>query len=246
MGAADKDRRLGQAVGDITDTLVEDFDVVEIATRVVHHCADLAEAESVGLLVTDGDGDLRLLAATSEEANVVEGFQVVDGDGPCVEAFRTGERVVAPTSRDIEERWPGFGRVARREGIRSVFAQPLRLRGAVIGSLNVFRSSEGELDADTRRRIGLLADLATVALAQAERARDSAATVRQLQGALDSRVVIEQAKGVVIAVTGADVDQAFAELRAYARTSRRRLSDVAQDVVERRLTVESMRAGRPR
>lgn len=239
------DRQLGQAVGEITDALVQDFDVVDVATQVVTSCAELVGADNVGLLVADAAGQLRLLAATSEEAHVIESFQVEGGDGPCLEAFTTGELVSAGSPGEIAGRWPHFARIAQREGIGAVFAAPLTMRGRPIGSLNVFSEAPGELDADARRKVELLAGLATVALTQAERVRDHATTVQQLQTALTSRVAIEQAKGVLIAATGVDVDEAFARLRAYARANRRRLSEVALDVVERRLDAETFTATAP-
>jgi len=226
---------LGAAVGDITDSLVGDYDVVEIATRVVGHCAELLGAESVGLLVADSGDELRVLATSSEEAHVVEAFQAQDGTGPCVEAYRTGLPVNALGAQELEQRWPGFARVATREGIDSVHATPLRLRGSVVGSLNVFLGGRRVLGAEDLRLAAVLADLASLALSQAELVRGQSQTVRQLQQALDSRVVIEQAKGVLVATAGVDVGTAFSAMRSFARRSQRRLGDVALDLVERRL-----------
>lgn len=231
-----QDGRLGRAVAELADTLVADFDVVEIATRVAQHCLDVVDADSAGVLLLDVHGRLRLLAATSEETETVETFQVRQGDGPCIAAVQDEATVMAEDPQELLRRWPGFARVATAQGIESVLAVPLRLRGRVIGSLNVFRHRVGQFEPDAVRRAIVLADMASLAIAQAETVRSHSETVRQLQTALDSRVVIEQAKGVVDASTGVGVDAAFALLRGHARATGRRLVDVARDVVERRIT----------
>jgi GAF domain-containing protein len=244
VDSGDKDRQLGAVVVDLTDTLVRDFDVVEVATRVVHHCTGLLGVHSAGLLLADAHGELQLLAATSEETRVVETFQVEGGDGPCIEAFRTDRPVSADAADEIDRRWPYFAAAARAEGIVSVYAVPLRLRGRPIGSLNLFLTVPGSLPEGDRHRAAVLGDIATLAITQAETVRDRDETVRQLQHALDSRVVIEQAKGVLVASTGCGVDEAFAALRAQARSANRKLVDVARDVVARRLGAAELRPQR--
>jgi GAF domain-containing protein len=227
-----RDEQVGAVFADLADSIVEDLDVVEVGTRVVHHCVHLLDVRSAGLMLGDAEDQLRPLAVSSEESRLMETFQAEGGEGPCVEAFRTGAVVVARDAEEIGRRWRRFGPLAAAEGIESLCSVPLHLRGTAVGSLNVFLDRPGGLNADDQRRAVALADMATIAVSHAQTALTHAATARQLQHALDSRVVIEQAKGVLVATCGIGVDDAFSTLRGYARSSNRRLSDVAADVVD--------------
>lgn len=239
------DGRIGAVFAELADSIVEDLDVVEVGTRVIEHCVHLLDVRSAGLMIGDSEEQLRPLAVSSEESRLMETFQAQGGDGPCVEAFRTGSVVVARDADEIVRRWALFGGLATAEGIRSVCSVPLHLRGRTVGSLNLFLDRPGSLDADDQRRAVALADMATIAVTHAQTALSHAETARQLQRALETRVVIEQAKGVLVASCRADVEGAFAALRSYARSTSRRLADVAADVVAGRVAPELLLGAAP-
>lgn len=238
------DGQIGAVFADLADSIVEDLDVVEVGTRVVHHCVHVLGVSSAGLLLGDSKAQLHPLAVSSEESRLVETFQTQGGEGPCIDAFRSGVVVVAGDGTEIARRWPRFGSLAAAEGIESLCSVPLHLRDRAIGSLNLFLDRPGGLDADDLGRAVALADMATIAVTHAHTALAHATTARQLQHALDSRVVIEQAKGVLVATCGVGVDDAFSSLRMYARSTNRRLSDVATDVVDGRVEVGELMGSR--
>jgi GAF domain-containing protein len=227
--------RLAQTFVELADTLVEDFDVVDLLARLGERCVELFDAAAAGLLLADGRGALRLMAATNEAMEIVELFQVQNAEGPCLECYLSGEPVQVEDMAGGAERWPLFVPVATAAGFRSAHALPLRLRGRVLGALNLFRTTPGHLAPPEIAAAQALADVATIAIVQHRAARDAQALAEQLHLALDSRIVIEQAKGVIAEQVGIGMDAAFAHLRGYARRHRRLLSEVAHDVVERRL-----------
>ncbi|MDX6556322.1 MAG: hypothetical protein QOD86_2517 [Miltoncostaeaceae bacterium] len=227
--------RLAQTFVELADTLVEDFDVVDLLARLGERCVELFDAAAAGLLLADGRGALRLMAATNEAMEIVELFQVQNAEGPCLECYLSGEPVQVEDMAGAAERWPLFVPVATAAGFRSAHALPLRLRGRVLGALNLFRTAPGHLAPPEIAAAQALADVATIAIVQHRAARDAQALAEQLHLALDSRIVIEQAKGVIAEQVGLGMDEAFARLRGYARRHRRLLSEVAHDVVERRL-----------
>jgi GAF domain-containing protein len=227
--------RLAQTFVELADTLVEDFDVVDLLARLGERCVELFDAAAAGLLLADGRGALRLMAATNEAMEIVELFQVQNAEGPCLECYLSGEPVHVEDMAGAAERWPLFVPVATAAGFRSAHALPLRLRGRVLGALNLFRTAPGHLAPPEIAAAQALADVATIAIVQHRAARDAQALAEQLHLALDSRIVIEQAKGVIAEQVGIGMDAAFAHLRGYARRHRRLLSEVAHDVVERRL-----------
>ena len=233
MGGADG--RLAQAFVELADTLVEDFDVVDLLARLGERCVELFDAAAAGLLLADAQGALRLMAATSEAIEIVELFQVQNAEGPCLECYHRGEPVQVEDMAGAAERWPLFVPVATGHGFRSAHALPLRLRGQVLGALNLFRTSPGRLAPFEVAAAQALADVATIAIVQHRAAHDAQALADQLQLALDSRIIIEQAKGVIAEQAGVGMDDAFAYLRGHARRHRRLLADVADDVIERRI-----------
>jgi GAF domain-containing protein len=220
---------------ELADTLVDDFDVIEALTRLVDRCVELLDISAAGVMLVSPDGDLRVVASSSEAMRVVEVFELQAKEGPCPESFQTGRPVVDADLETGEHPWPAFAPVAIRAGFRSVRAEPMRLRGETIGALNLFDAEAGglgEADAVVGRA---LADVATIAVVQHRTARRAQAVTEQLNHALNSRVVIEQAKGVLAERTGLDMDQSFAQLRNYARNHNLRLSDVAHALIAGRL-----------
>jgi GAF domain-containing protein len=225
-------QRLAQVFVEVSDTLVDEFDLVDFLHMLTMRTAEIAAASVVGLVLADERGNLQFMAASREDARLLELFQLQNDEGPCLDAFRTGAAVVNTDLRDDADRWPRFAPHATEAGFRSVHAFPLRLRAQVIGALNVFGAAGGaRLDADDVPLVQALADLASIGLLQERAVRHGQVLSEQLQGALNSRVVIEQAKGAIAQSRGVSVDEAFTLMRAYARSNHRRLGQVAQAVV---------------
>jgi GAF domain-containing protein len=224
--------RLAQVFVEVADTLVDEFDLIEFLHMLTVRTAELVDASAVGLLLADHRGRLEFMAASDENVKLLELFQVQNDEGPCLDAFSTGQPVINADLREATTRWPRFAPHAAAAGYRSVHAFPLRLRGEVIGALNVFGSDVGSAfdDADAQI-VQALADIAAIGLLQERAIRRGEILTEQLQGALNSRVVIEQAKGAVAQANRVDVDEAFTMIRAYTRRTNRRLSDVVQAIV---------------
>jgi transcriptional regulator with GAF, ATPase, and Fis domain len=224
-------QRLAEVFVEVADTLVDEFDVIEFLQLVSVRTAELMGAAAVGVLLADQNGELRFMAASDEEARLLELFEVQHREGPCRDAFLSGMVIFAPDIGAEQERWPLFARRAVAAGFGSVHAVPMRLRGDVIGALNLFGRRTGGLDAGDVRIVQALVDVATIGLLQERAIRRGEVLTEQLQGALNSRVVIEQAKGALAQLRGISVDQAFDLMRSYARRNGRRLSAVAEAVV---------------
>ncbi len=224
--------RLAQAFVGLADTLVEDYDAIELAQQLIESCMVLLPISAAGILIGDLRGQLHVLASSSEETRLLELLQVEADHGPCLLAYRTGEQVLVDDLRVDSQRWPEFANQAGEYNYRSVCALPLRHRDERVGALNLFRNTVGAL-ADSDLAVGqALADVATIGILHHRILNKADVINQQLQTALNSRIVIEQAKGVVAERGDVGMDQAFALLRSYARTTRQRLADVAQAVVE--------------
>ena len=224
-------QRLSRVFVEVADTLVADFDLIEFLHNLADHTAAVSDAASVGLLLADEGGRLHFMAASTEGARHLELFQLQHDEGPCLDCYRTGEPVMEAGLRPDDTQWPTFTPRALAAGVRSVHAFPMRLRDRVIGAMNIFDADPMPFSDDDVKVVQALADVATIAIIQ-ERAISRAETVtEQLHGALNSRIVIEQAKGVVAQRHGVDVDTAFERLRAHARSHRLRLAELARDVV---------------
>ena len=227
---------LARTFVELADTLVDDFDVVELLTLLADRCVDVLDVAAAGLMLASSDGELRVMASSSDTMHVLELFELEAREGPCVDCFRTGEPVVNQNLGAPNDRWPVFAERAVEAGFRSAHAIPMRLRGAVIGALNLFRVDEGDMrDADVVAAQAL-ADVATIGILQHRAVSETHVVNEQLAQALNSRIVIEQAKGVLAERAGLEVDDAFTLLRDHARSHNARLVDVARDVVEGRLT----------
>jgi GAF domain-containing protein len=167
---------------------------------------------------------------------LVELFELQSQEGPCPDCYRTGETSLNPNLATENGRWPRFGPVAIEAGFRSVHALPMRLRGVVIGALNLFRTDEGLLDEADVVAAQALADLATIAIIQHRAAIQTHLVVDQLNHALNSRVTIEQAKGIIAERAGLDMNAAFSWLRNHARSHNLLLVDVSQSVIDGTVT----------
>ncbi|GAB2757698.1 GAF and ANTAR domain-containing protein [Nocardioides salsibiostraticola] len=223
--------RLSDLFVDVADTLVDAFDIVDFLHTLSEYVAEISGAAAVGLLLADQRGNLQLMAATTEMARVVELHQIRVNDGPCLDCFRTGVRVVNADLEAAEALWPVFTPHALAAGFRSVHAFPMRLRNQTIGALNLFGEQLEEFDEGDLRLVQALADVATIAILQERSVSRAEALTEQLQGALNSRILIEQAKGTVAQLMKITVDEAFELLRARARANGIRLAEVAQQVL---------------
>jgi GAF domain-containing protein len=232
---ATREALLSQTFVELADTLVEEFDIIELLTVLADRCVALLDAGAAGILLADHQGVLHVMAASSEQARLLELFQLQNQQGPCLDCYKTGVAVVNQDLTTSSTRWPRFQAEAIAAGFRSVQALPLHLRDIVIGALNVFIDDRDELSDADIRVAQALADAATIAVFHDRAAREARVVTAQLQGALSSRVVIEQAKGMLAERAGLDMDEAFARLRRFARDHNRQLSSVAADLVEGRL-----------
>jgi GAF domain-containing protein len=223
--------RLSKIFVEMADTLVDDFDLLEFLHTLTVRTAALVGASAVGLLLADQRGNLRFMAASDEKARILEIFQVQISEGPCFDAFRTGEPVINADLRNAADRWPGFIDHALTAGFRSVHAFPMRVRQETIGALNVFGNTIGSLDDTDVQIVQALTDVAAIGLLQERAVRRSEVLTEQLQGALNSRIVIEQAKGAIAQSQGISIDAAFSTLRQYSRQHNRKLTDVAHDLL---------------
>jgi GAF domain-containing protein len=224
--------RLARVFVEVADTMVDEFDLIDFLHMLTNRTATLVDAAAVGLLLADQRGQLEFLAASDENAKLLELFQVQTKEGPCLDAFRTATPVVNADLADAAGRWPRFAPRATAAGFRSVHAFPMRLRNQVIGALNVFGSAPGPSLGDTDVPIvQALADIAAIGLLQERAIRRGELLTEQLQGALNSRIVIEQAKGAIAQSRGVSVDEAFTLIRDYARAGNHRISEIAYTIV---------------
>jgi GAF domain-containing protein len=231
---------LARTMVELADSLVDDFDVVDLLTLLADRCVEALDVAAAGLILVAPDGDLRLMASSSEAMRLLELLELEAKEGPCVDCFRAGEPVVNQDLAEGNGRWPRFAPEALAAGFHSAHALPMRLRGTVIGALNLFRTDEGSLDEADIDAAQALADVATIALLQHRAALDAQVLNEQLNHALNSRIVIEQAKGVLAERTGSDMEQAFKRLRNHARNHNLRLADIARDVISGALPTESL------
>ncbi len=228
----DREQLLAETFVELADTLVADFDVVDFLHGLADRCVRLLAVDAAGLMLADQRGSLRVIASSSEQARLVELFQLQHEEGPCLECYRTGQPVSEPDLAAAKNRWPSFAPAAAQSGFAAVQALPMRLRDEVIGAMNLFMHAPSQLD-ETGLRVGqALADVATIGLLQERNLRHQEVLAEQLQGALNSRVMIEQAKGLLAERLGLDMGQAFELLRGQARHQNRRLAALAGAVAD--------------
>ena len=236
---------LSETFVELTDTMVADFDIIDFLHVLTQRSVELLDVSAAGLLLADPRGELRVVAASSEAARLLELFQLQSDQGPCLDCFRSG-RPVSATDLSADQRWPRFADAAGQAGFSAVQALPMRLRDQVIGALNLFRATAGAFDADSVHVGQALADVATISLLHERSMRRSDTLNEQLQTALNSRVIIEQAKGKLAERLGIDVNQAFTLLRDQARNRNQRLSDLARAFVDGTQAITGPASGSPR
>ena len=232
------DASLGEMFARLADSLRPGYDVVDTLDLLVDAATKFTPAVEAGVLLVDESGGLHVAASTAERASDVEESQMgVDG-GPCVDAIAAGT-VVEVTDIGAEGwRWPEFATTAQVRGFRAGLAIPLTLRTQTLGGLNLFSPDVGPMSDSGFAIASALAQVATIAIVQHRSISETGELNEQLQRALDSRVVIEQAKGVISHQRGVAIDDAFAILRRHARSRQAGLSDVAAQIVDRHLVLE--------
>ena len=235
-----RETTLAKTMVELADTLVADFDLVELLTLLADRCVEVLDVGAAGLMLVAPDGALRVIASSSEAMRVLELFELQSHEGPCLDCFRTGQPVLNQDLAEANSRWPRFAVEALTAGFRSVQALPMRLRSSVLGALNLFHIEAGEMRQDDVVAAQALADIATIAIIQHRATLDAQAVNEQLNRALNTRIVIEQAKGMLAGRNDVDMEQAFDTLRNHARIHNLRLADVARDLIDGTLTTTAL------
>jgi len=221
----------------LADTLVAGYDVVDLLQMLVDSCHDLLGSSAAGILLADDGGELELVASTSESIRLVEMMQLSAEAGPCIEAYFTGQTVTVDDINLSPPEWSRFQSSALEQGYLAVAALPLKLRETTIGTLNLFQDTVGRMSDDDLTAAQAFADVATIGILHERSLRESNIVKQQLQNALNSRILIEQAKGVIAHSRTVSMDDAFRLLRTFARSNQRGIAEVAADVVGRRLSI---------
>jgi GAF domain-containing protein len=233
---------LARTMVELADTLVDDFDVVELLTTLSDRCVEVLDIAAAGIMLATPAGQLQVVTSSSEAMRVVELFELQSDEGPCLDCFHSRRPVVNQDLTTAASRWPRFAPVAVQAGFLAADAIPMRLRGQIIGALNLFRTESGSMNDDDVAIAQALADIATIAILQNRTTVETRELNVQLTTALSSRVVIEQAKGMIIERHHIPVDQAFDKLRRHARNHNLRLADVARDAVNGTIDLDTFTA----
>lgn len=237
---ATREESLVRAMVDLADNLVDDFDIVDLLLNLSERCVETLDLSAAGILLAAPEGDLRLVASSSETMRLVELFELQADEGPCMDCYRSGRPVVNADLATVNGRWPRFAPVALGAGFHAAHALPLRLRGTTIGALNLFRTEAGALDPADVLAGQALADIATIAIVQHRVATEAQVVNEQLNRALNSRITIEQAKGMLAEQGGLDMDATFEMLRNHSRNNNVPLVEIASAVVAGDLTAASL------
>jgi len=235
------EQRLTRVFVELADTLVDEFDALDFLSTLAERSVELLHADAAGVVLNDQRGSLHVVASTSDHAQVLELFELQNDEGHCLECFNSGNAVVNVGLSEASSRWPRFSAAAAEVGYQSTHAIPLRVRDSVVGAMNLFCVGATTLSDEEVALGRALADIATIGLLQERAVRQSGLIAEQLQTALNSRILIEQAKGVLLASAGIDVDQAFQLMRGYSRRTNQPLKIVARSVLDRVLTVDHLR-----
>ncbi len=243
--AATRQALTATAFVEIVETLVGEFDVIEVLTSLTSRCVELLGAAAAGILLADSDGHLRVIGASTEQIHLLELFQVQNQEGPCFDCFHTGQ-VVLHSDLDTGSPWPLFAAECTAAGYGSVCALPLRLKSHILGCLNLFMSESGGLSDTDVALAQALADVASIAIVQDQASRDAVIREGHLQHALTSRIAIEQAKGMIAEHNATDMDESFNRLRAHARNNNAGLTATAEALIAGTISVTAMRPARRR
>ena len=231
------DRRAWQAFVELADTLIADFDVIDFLHTLAQYGVDLLGVNASGILLADHTGRLNLVAASTEQARLLELSQVQMAEGPCVDAYRAGAAVTCPDLPSAQERWPAFTAAALAAGFAAVHALPMRLRGQAIGAMSLYSVRPGDLSDQAADLGQALADVATIGILHARAVNRHEVLTEQLHHALNSRITIEQAKGVLAERLHLTIGEAFALIRGYARDHNLKLADAARAITQGELHI---------
>ena len=235
-----REQLLSSVFVELADTLVTEFDALDLLHILTDRSVELLHADAAGLILGDQRGHLQVVASTSHTARLLELFELQNSEGPCLDCFTTGKPVVNLELADAKDRWPKFVAASTEAGYQSTHALPLRLRDHVIGAMNLFCVGKSTLSQDDIAVGQALADVATIGLLQERAVRQQELLAEQLQTALNSRILIEQAKGALAERAGVNVDEAFDVMRAFSRQERKPLTRVALAVIDGSITVAEL------
>jgi transcriptional regulator with GAF, ATPase, and Fis domain len=240
-----REDRLIEAFVTLADTLVDHYDIIDFLQTLAERCVDLVDVSAAGIMLADTNGQLRHAACSNERMRFVELLELQLEEGPCFDAFRTHAPVICASPDEAAERWPRFAPQAKEGGFSAFSAVPMRLRAEVIGALNLFSGDAMALGDDDIKVVQAMADIATIGILHERLIRDAHAFSTQLEVALESRVVIEQAKGIVAEHEKVSVDHAFEQIRAFARSNNRLLGDTARLLIDGTLSPDALRPSVP-
>jgi len=235
-----REDRLVETFVTLADTLVDTYDVIDFLQTLAERCVELLDVSEAGIMLADDRGGLRHVACSSERMRLVELFEIQVEEGPCFDAFIRGTAVLSSVTEDLQSRWPKFAPHAYEAGFAAVAALPMRLRSQVIGALNLFSVNFHKLTYEDLQVAQAMADIATIGILQERSIQVGRAFSTQLQSALESRVVIEQAKGIVAEHNHMNVDDAFDLLRAFTRKHNRLLADTCRQIIDGSLQPEAL------
>jgi transcriptional regulator with GAF, ATPase, and Fis domain len=238
-------RRARQVFVELADTLVADYDIIDFLGTLTEQVVELLEVTACGVLLADNHGALNVLAASSEQTRLLELFQVQNAQGPCLDCYRTGRSVHCDDLTHATQRWPLFAPAAHQTGYAAVHALPMRLREEVIGAMNLFSANPGALNPDDIELGQALADIATIGILHERTVRRRDEVTDQLQTALNSRILIEQAKGAIAQRLNITVDQAFTALRHHARNTNTKITVVAAAIIDNHLHITQPPTSQP-
>ena len=235
-----REQHLVRTFVELADTLTDEFDAIELMHTLADRCVELLDVGAAGIVLADHAGQLAVVASSCAETRLLKLFELQNSEGPCFECFNTGRPVANVAPAEAEQRWPRFSVVSAEAGYRSAHALPMRLRGKVVGAMNLFCADSTTLS-EANLSVGqAMADVATIALLQEQAVSHHEVLVEQLQTALNSRVIIEQAKGMLAERLHTDVDSAFQVMRSQARRQGRRLGVVAGEVVDGTIEISQL------
>ena len=237
-----REDRLVETLVTLADTLVDHYDIIDFLQTLAERCVDLVDVSAAGIMLADPQSELRHAACSNEQMRLVELFELQVAEGPCFDAYRTQAPVICASPAEASARWPEFARNANRYGFSAFAAVPMRLRTDVVGALNLFSADARALGDEDINVVQAMADIATIGILQERSIRDAHAFSSQLEVALESRVVIEQAKGIVAERSHISVDEAFEQIRSFARAHNRLLSESARQIIDGTLPVEELTA----
>ena len=239
---------VAQTMVQLADTLVSDFDLVDLLTGLADRCVETLGVSAAGVMLAGPGGELRAIASSSEAMRMLELFELQAHEGPCLDCFATGSAVAYQELGPAVERWPRFAPKAIAAGFAAVQALPMHHGDTVVGALNLFHRTPGVMRPIDIATAQAFADVATIAILQHRLATEKQLVNDQLNSALTTRIVIEQAKGMVAERRGIDMERAFATLREHARNNNLRLAAVCSDIADGRLAAAALgtpRAQRP-